>query len=58
MIPINAVCPANLEKMKETIKTVLEAKLKDLNEPGEYYIMPRRNLGLTREILKILMEHI
>ena len=41
MIPINAVCPANLEKMKETIKAVLEKKMVDLAEPEEYYIMPR-----------------
>ena len=41
MIPINAVCEAHLEKMKPTIKSVLEKKMADLGEPEEYYIMPR-----------------
>ena len=59
MIPINAVCPANLEKMKETIKSVLEKKMADLGEPAEYYIMPRSRFHASidrDDILKVVRE--
>ena len=59
MVPINAVCEANLEKMGVVLKEVLDKKWKDLGDPSEYYIMPRSRFHKSIErdhILDLVKE--
>lgn len=41
VLPINNVCVANKERIKEVLSNLIDVKFPKLNEPSEYYIMPR-----------------
>lgn len=41
VLPINRVCAASKDTIKDTLLSLIDSKFAELNEPDEYYIMPR-----------------
>jgi len=53
LLPISHVCEATKETISETVSRMIEIRFKQLDEPAEYYVMPRVRFhsSLDRDIL-------